>query len=242
MKEEQPNYHVLETNKLRHAMSHCDFETIKTITIDISDDFDRHLRKATQTTTEILAWCFERNVKVSNPAYVVSHCAEDGKPECLDYLARKGFDLNEKQDDGDYPIYAAARAGRADNIQVLINHGVDANDQTSLIGAISKNRLEATKILIENGTDPTANNDNALYKAISWGHDEIISYLIIEHKMPVRPETREWLKNENPEHVGVILAKQLIEKRDLFERLNQKQSTGIQTKIKDKSQSFKHKI
>ncbi|WP_241170377.1 ankyrin repeat domain-containing protein [Serratia marcescens] len=242
MKEEQPNYHVLETNKLVYAMRHCDFETIKTITIDISDDYDRHLRKATQTTTEILAWCFERDVKVSNPAYVVSDCAEHGKPECLDYLARKGFDLNEKQDDGDYPLYTAAIAGRADNIQVLINHGVEPNDQKSLLGAINNGHLEATKTLLENGADPTANNDNALYQAISWGHDEIISYLIVERKMPVRPETREWLNRENPEHVGVILAKQLIEKRDLFEKLNQKQTRATPTTNKDKSQSFKHKI
>ena len=241
MKEEQPNYHVLETNKLRHAMSHCDFETIKTITIDISDDYDRILRFATHTTTEILTWCFERHVKVKNPAYVVSDCAEHGKPECLDYLARKGFDMNAKQADGDYPLYTAAIGGRANNIQVLINHGVEPNDQNALLGAINNGHLEATKTLLENGADPTANNDNALYQAITWGYDEIISYLIVDHKMPIRPETREWLKNENPDHVGVILAKQLIEKRDLFERLNQKPPRAIPT-TKEKSQSFKHKI
>jgi ankyrin repeat protein len=240
--EQQQNLHVLERNNLVDAMRKNDFEKIKNINMDlieINDEHDSILILATNSTVEILAWCFEQDLKISNPAFVVSDCAEDGNAECLDYLAKKGFDLNEKQDDGDYPIYTAAIAGRADNIQVLINHGVDANDQKALIGAINNGHLEATKILIENGADPTANNDNALYKAISWGHNEIINYLIADRKMPVSAETREWIANENPNHVGITYAKQLLEKRDLHEKLQTNLNRPPQTKTKSKGYSLK---
>ena len=237
--EQQPNFHVLEMNKLVHALRKSDFETVREINIDINDEYDQILRLATFSTTEILAWCFEQDLKISNPAYVVSDCAEHGKAECLDYLAKKGFDLNEKQDDGDYPLYTAAIAGRADNIQVLINHGVDAKNQKALLGAINNGHLEATKILIENGADPTANNDNALYQAISWGHDEIINYLIAEHKMPVSKQTREWLANDNPNHVGIVHTQQLLEKRDLLEKLQLNLSTPKAKATKKQSLSLK---
>ena len=225
------NVYVHEMNKLRHAISVNDIDTIREINIDINDEYDLILRAATSSTPEILALCFDKGGKPNNAAYLVIECAEDGKPECLAYLANKGFDLN-VMDDGEYPLLLAAMAGRADNIEILLKNGVEPKDQKALLGAINNGHLEATKILIEHGADPTANNDNALYQAISWGHDEIIDFLVAEHKMPVSKETREWLASDDSEHVGVIHVKKLLEKRDLFEKLTEKSQRLPQTQQK----------
>jgi uncharacterized protein len=233
--EKPQNLHVHEMNKLRHATGHSDFETVKKINmayIDKNDQWDSVLRQSTHSTPEILDWLLENGMKTNNPAYLISYCAEDGKPECLAYLANKGFDLNARQDDGEYPLWRAAMAGRADSIEILLKNGVKPNDQKALLSAIINGHLEATKALVEHGADPTKNNDNALYKAISFGHNEIIDFLIAEHKMPISKETREWLAKENPEHVGVVHIKQILEKRDLFEKLTEKSQRPPQTQQK----------
>ena len=233
--EKPQNLYVHEMNNLTHAIRHSDFETVKKINmafIDKTDQWDSVLRHSTHSTPEILDWLLENGMKTNNPAYLVSYCAEDGKPECLAYLANRGFDLNVKQDDGEYPLFTAAMAGRADNIEILLKNGVEPNDQKTLLGAINNGHLDATKILVQHGADPTKNNDNALYQAISWGHNEIIDYLIAEHKMPVSKETREWLANDDSEHVGVVHIKQILEKRDLFEKLTEKSQRPPQTQQK----------
>lgn len=129
----------------------------------------------------------------------------------------------------DTRLYVAAIAGYADKIELLVEHGVNPNDQRALTKAIQNGHLDATKTLIELGADPTMNNDNALYQAITWGKDDITNYLIAEYKMPVRPETRKWLAENRETKPDVEHAFRVLEKRDVNERL-QLSLQGNQTK------------
>lgn len=205
---------------------------------DLNSQYDTVLRKATEISPELLAWCFEHGAKANDPVYLVNHCAEQGRADCLAYLADRGLSMTGKDLEDEYPLYVAAIAGRADNIEIILNKGAEPNDQKALLGAINNGHLEATKLLVERGTDLTANGSYALHQAITWGHDEITTYLIAESKMPVSEGTRAWLKEANPDNTSTTFARQLLDKRDLNERLQQKYQRPTTT-TKTKSQSLK---
>lgn len=200
----------------------------------ISHDYDQIIKDATKHSVEALEYCLA-NCNVKSPAHVAIIATEHGRTDCLAYLIDKGFPLNGQDADGslsynrDTPLYVAAIAGYADKIELLVEHGVNPNDQRALTKAIQNGHLDATKTLIELGADPTMNNDNALYQAITWGKDDITNYLIAEYKMPVRPETRKWLAENRETKPDVEHAFRVLEKRDVNERL-QLSLQGNQTK------------
>ncbi|HAU4290882.1 TPA: ankyrin repeat domain-containing protein [Serratia marcescens] len=191
----------------------------------ISHDYDHIIKDATEHSLEALEYCFE-NSTIKNPANVINNAAEQGRTDCLAYLIEKRLPLDGQNPDGsmahnsETPLYLAAIAGHADKIELLVKHGVNPNNQQALQGAINNGHLEATKALVELGADPTMHNDNALYHSITWGQDAITNYLIAEHKMPVRPETRQWIAEKRETLPNAEYAFRVLEKRDVNERLH----------------------
>ena len=120
--------------------------------------------------------------------------------------------------------------------------------QKALSESIIRNDNHIAKTLLDYGVSPTTNNDNAFYQAVKTDNKEIVNYLIADKRMVISDNSKEWLNDlSDPSILGheserYRYAQQLIEKRDLFEKLNQKPPRATQTKAKEKSQSFKHKI
>ena len=84
------------------------------------------------------------------------------------------------------PIHAAASAGQADILSLLIQHGADVNgrdslDRTPLFLASENPRLEAGKFLLNHGVDIEARNlynNTALIYAIDWDNIEFARMLL----------------------------------------------------------------
>ena len=161
--------------------------------------------------------------------------------DVMEYLIEKGQSIHTAPD-GPNCLSIAAENGYLEKVEFLLTKGADPNAQTDTLNKpIINQHNEVVKALIERGADPTANNDKALYDAVFIGNTEIVTYLIAERKMPVNPETREWLKNSthNPDCQHAL---QLLEKRDLHDRLEQRFNRPPQAKAKSKSKGFSLKI
>ena len=124
-----------------------------------------------------------------------------GEPEAvpLYYAARLGFcevaerliaehpeHVNARGRSRVIPMHAAAEAGQADIVSLLIQHGADVNGrgnygETPLFAASVNGRLEAGKILLDHGADIDARNEynnTALIYAIILGKIEFARMLL----------------------------------------------------------------
>ena len=105
--------------------------------------------------------------------------------------ARGGFEMT--------PIHAAASAGDADTLSLLIQHGADVNGRgrtgnTPLFLASKYARLEAGKFLLDNGADIDAQNEyknNALAYAIIWGNSIEFARMLLERGAVVNARCRD---------------------------------------------------
>ncbi len=93
--------------------------------------------------------------------------------------AKGGYELT--------PIHAAASAGHANILSLLIEHGADMNGrgidggETPLLRASRKGKLEAGRFLLDHGADTEArnnNNRNGLPIAAAFGHVEFARMLL----------------------------------------------------------------
>lgn len=175
----------------------------------------------------------------------LNKAVEFGSFETVDYLIEKGQPIQQSKNIGYDCLETAAEKGLNEKVRYLLDKGASPNfTSATLSRPINCLKNEAAKILIEAGADPTADNDNALYVAVCMSNTEIINHLIVDRKMPVNDNTREWLKdnakNGNDSDSKYVL--DLLSKRELFERLTQSSQRATPTSSKDKSQSHKRKI
>ncbi len=91
--------------------------------------------------------------------------------------------VNTIDESGQTALHKAARLGKIDEVQDLIQQGVDVNiqdndGQTALHSAIKEGNLEAIKVLVEQGNiDVNIGLSRPLSLAITLGDTEIINYL-----------------------------------------------------------------
>jgi hypothetical protein len=77
----------------------------------------------------------------------------------VDYLIRRGADVNAKRSDGMTALMACARCGNTDDIERLIAAGADVNardasGKTALIYALKNEWFDAARVLIQHGANP----------------------------------------------------------------------------------------
>jgi ankyrin repeat protein len=136
------------------------------------------------------------NVNVSYPdnySALMVACEEADLSIVHDLISR-GALINTFNDYGNSPLILAAFYGRNDIVQELLNHGALINSMspqrtwTALMSACEQNHLSTVRLLLDNGADLNAiNNDNinALQFAINAGHQEIIQELLSRGSVPL---------------------------------------------------------
>ena len=124
-----------------------------------------------------------------------------GEPDAvsLHYAARLGFrdlaehliaehpeHLNARGANQNTPMHAAARAGHADIVSLLVDHGADVDgrgysDQTALYLASMEGKVEAGRCLLDRGADinfRTRENETPLFQAVYYGQVEYARMLL----------------------------------------------------------------
>ena len=114
--------------------------------------------------------------------------ARKNAEKLVSILLDHGADVNSKNDKGWTPIHNAARSGANDVVRVLINYdahvvnvnATDGDGDTPLHDAAQKNRLEAAKLLVENGADVNARDydgETPLDRAVLERAEDVEYYL-----------------------------------------------------------------
>nr|XP_034184113.1 uncharacterized protein LOC117606144 isoform X1 [Osmia lignaria] len=113
--------------------------------------------------------------------------AEFGHQEIVDFLLKKGANVNARNDRGGIPLHTAALNGHLEVVNTLILNGADVNARvlhgcTSLHYAIENGHEKIANILLEHGananvSDKTYNNTPLHYAAMN-GHERIVEALL----------------------------------------------------------------
>ena len=141
--------------------------------------------------------------------------AAGGQPKVIDYLIEQGADKLSICN----ALYQASWNNQPTTVEHLLSKGAIAgygNDECLRIAA-SDGSTEVAKILLQHGANIHANGDRALKLAVSRKHDDLVKTLIVDFKMPIKDETKQWLSENNGTY-----ALELLEKRELHERLEQR--------------------
>jgi len=126
--------------------------------------------------------------------YAPLHWAADqGHVEIVNILLKFGADVDIKTNDNETPLHFAAWMGRPKVVKILLENGADVNARermwltpldklvSHVKKPISKNYLEAAKILLENGASPYLRNKfrmNAFEFASSNNLHELVKIMI----------------------------------------------------------------
>jgi hypothetical protein len=133
--------------------------------------------------------------------YEEGHPKRPVKPEVvpLYYAAMLGFrdlaehliterpeHVNARDANQETPMHTAARAGHADIVSLLVDHGADVDgrkkfDRTALFVASTGGKVEAGQCLLDRGADINALNDDnetPLFQAVYYGHVEFARMLL----------------------------------------------------------------
>lgn len=144
--------------------------------------------------------------------------AAGGQLKVIDYLIEQGADKQHICN----ALYQASWNNQPKTVEHLLFKGAIAgyrNDESLLIAA-SDGSTEVVKILLQYGADIHANDDRALKLAVSRKHDDLTKIILIDLKMPIKDETKQWLSKNNGQY-----ALELLAKRTLLEKLHVNLST-----------------
>ncbi len=100
--------------------------------------------------------------KNCEPAMTIISTIQDGYIQTLRFLLKsEGENPNQCDETGETPLMLAARKGRVEALQLLIEAGADLDarneaGQTALFLAVMKEHTEAVRVLIEAGADINA--------------------------------------------------------------------------------------
>jgi ankyrin repeat protein len=112
--------------------------------------------------------------------------AAEGDTSGIDELLRAGANVNCTVEIGEFgsPLTAAARKGRLDAVQLLLNWGADPNlvgDATPLINAAEQGHVVIVSLLLDRGANIDQiipGNQNALIRASEKGRLEVVKLLL----------------------------------------------------------------
>jgi len=106
--------------------------------------------------------------------------------EILELLNKKGFSVNENNDNGITPLIQAIYFNKNEIIPFLIKNGADVNkksknDEFPIVSAVKKRSIEVLNILFQNGADPNqkdSKGNTALMYASQFGVISAVEILI----------------------------------------------------------------
>ena len=114
--------------------------------------------------------------------------AQNGHGQCLSLLALHKADLTKVSKQGWAPIHMACQNGRLNCIDILFDHGIDANVRTAdeygdtpAILSSSNGHVKALALVLNRGADPNLANNygvTAVHKACQLGHLKCIFLLV----------------------------------------------------------------
>ena len=125
------------------------------------------------------------------------NAAINGSGPMVRLLLEAGADANATLPGGETVLMTAARTGRVDAIDALLEHGASVNaregarGQTALMWAAAAGQVGVVRLLIEAGADVRAADDegvSAVDLARTNGHSEVAAALIAAGVNPSLPE------------------------------------------------------
>lgn len=150
--------------------------------------------------------------------------AENGHTDTVKILLENGASIHANSE---YALKWAAHGGHTDTVKLLFEYGADAKVETPLMWAAEKGHTEVVKVLLEHGADIHANDDYV----IKWATNQnTINLMIAEANMKIKPETLQWLKNNDCRD-----ALKAINTRELSEKMK----NTLKPKIESKSRTMK---
>lgn len=99
------------------------------------------------------------NARCIHNATVLHYLATDGCTRGVDFLARRGADVNAKNHYGEAPLIDTCILGDVETSKVLLAHGANPNAlssalETPIICAVRSGVPNLVELLINNGADP----------------------------------------------------------------------------------------
>ena len=140
--------------------------------------------------------------------------SKEGNLELVQHSIEQGADIHVQ---GDAALRVAANDNHIEVVKYLVKQGADihAQDDGALRWAADEGCLEVVKYLVEQGADIYAQDDGTFKMAALNNRLEVLKYFLFDCCMKIQKDTKNWLiKNQKKEVLD------LIEKRDLFNKIN----------------------
>ena len=156
----------------------------------------------------------DRNDTWANRTREFAAAAIHGHTNIIDFFLENGGNVNNH---GGHLLSVAAFNGQNQMLDYLVKKGASKYSiNHALSNAVEHGHSETVKLLVEHGADLHFNNDWALQIACACTENNLIKTLLIDLQMTVKPETQQWLEENNHTY-----ATQLIAKRELNKKLTQ---------------------
>ena len=137
---------------------------------------------------ELLLTRFNKDVNESNRfgVTILHSAAEHGSRDTVEFLIRKGANVNAASIDKWTPLHNAASSGHIDIVEVLINNGASINVKsgsgiTPLHDAASAGQTRVIEFLLKKGAflnEPSSQNETPLYLAVRHAHFQAVQLLL----------------------------------------------------------------
>ena len=146
------------------------------------------------------SWVTQSGVASTAAANILCVAALSGDRAIVDRLLDMGISANSTNESGVAPLLTVARNGQTEMVRHLLQRGAKANTivfcgqagckgHTPLMGAVCKQDLQTTKLLLEAGADARAADNSAIQTANANGDLEL--FLLLEqfggHEKPGHP-------------------------------------------------------
>lgn len=113
-------------------------------------------------------------------------------------LIEKGANVNQKNSNGETPLYIASEAGNVEVLEMLIKNGAIVNEKVNegyfpLFVASTNGHVEVVKVLIQNGANLNEKDNfdvTSLYIASQAGHIKVVRELLL-HKAIVDVKSKD---------------------------------------------------
>lgn len=159
---------------------------------------------------------------------VLFYICREGKIKCLSLLLDAGCQLDDQDQNGQTPLFFAARENRKELVLEMIRRGCNCYhvdtvlNQTALYYASREGNIEMCKILVENGCKVShvdVQKKNALFYAKKFKQQQVMEYLNsclnkekdeqkqTEDSQPVRSDSKPSFNNKRPRETKEVQAK-----------------------------------
>ena len=130
---------------------------------------------------------YQRHALESDGNYPLHQAVGQGDIEKIQWLVKRGADINAKKDNGTTPLHEASGRGDLGMVRFLVENGANINatkyhdESTPLHWAEYQGHLHIARFLVEKGADINAKKDNGtipLHEASGRGDLEMVRFLV----------------------------------------------------------------